>query len=165
LLLTLFFLPSSVIAQEVKYVGMCNASAAVALDANHFTVADDEDNMLRIYDRNVTARPFQTVALSKIFAVEIQDGEDLEIDLEGAAVLGGKIFWIGSIAPAKKASSGQHVIVCLPCKSSQLPMENLLPHELAKFIPPWWQILRRIADSINIRFTKQRPLNRKIWVV
>jgi Protein of unknown function (DUF3616) len=102
LLLTLFFLPSSVIAQEVKYVGMCNASAAVALDANHFIVADDEDNTLRIYDRNVTARPFQTVALSKIFAGEIQDGEDLEIDLEGAAVLGGKIFWIGSHSTSKK---------------------------------------------------------------
>ena len=40
------FLPIKAIAQEVKYVGMCNASAAVALDANKFIVADDEDNIL-----------------------------------------------------------------------------------------------------------------------
>lgn len=92
LLLSTFFPSSSVIAQEIKYVGMCNASAAVALDTNHFIVADDEDNTLRIYDRNVTARPFQTVSLSKIFPGEIQDGEDLEIDLEGAgAKFGGPI--------------------------------------------------------------------------
>lgn len=74
------FLPIRAIAQAVKYVGMCNASAAVALDINKFIVADDEDNILRIYDRNVTARPFQTVSLSKIFPGEIQNGEDLEFE-------------------------------------------------------------------------------------
>jgi len=96
------FLPMRAIAQEVKYVGMCNASAAVALDTNKFIVADDENNILRNYDRNVTAQPFQTVSLSQIFPGEIQDGEDLEIDLEGAAVLGDKIFWIGSHSTSKK---------------------------------------------------------------
>jgi len=102
LLFSTAFLPIRAIAQEVRYVGMCNASAAVALDANKFIVADDEDNILRIYDKNVTARPFQTVSLSKIFPGEIQDGKDLEIDLEGAAVLGDKIFWIGSHSTSKK---------------------------------------------------------------
>lgn len=90
------FLPIRVIAQDVEYVGMCNASAAVALDTNKFIVADDEDNILKIYDRNMADGPFQKVKLSEIFPDEIQDGKKLEIDLEGAAVLGDKIFWIGS---------------------------------------------------------------------
>jgi hypothetical protein len=67
----------------------------VALDDLHLIVADDEDNTLRIYDKKITARTYQTVSLAKLFPAEIQDGEDLEIDLEGAAVLGGNFFWIG----------------------------------------------------------------------
>jgi hypothetical protein len=87
------FYPIEAIAEE--YVGMCNASAAVALDNNTFIVADDEDNILRIYDRNKRV-PLQTVSLSTIFPCEIEDRKKLEIDLEGAAMLGDKIFWIGS---------------------------------------------------------------------
>jgi Protein of unknown function (DUF3616) len=102
LTLCTFFQPASVVAEQVKYGGMCNASAAVALDAHYFIVADDEDNTLRIYDKNVTVKPFQTVPLAKMFPDEIQDGEDLEIDLEGATVLGDKIFWIGSHSTSKK---------------------------------------------------------------
>jgi len=95
------FLPIKAIAQEVQYVGMCDASAAVALDANKFIVADDENNILKIYDRNEPDKP-QTMPLSKIFSGEIEDGEDLEIDLEGATALGDKIFWIGSHSTSKK---------------------------------------------------------------
>ena len=32
--------------------GMCDASAAVAIGPDRFIVADDEDNLLRIYSRN-----------------------------------------------------------------------------------------------------------------
>jgi hypothetical protein len=99
------FTPDSVLAEEVRYGGMCNASAAVALDAHHFIVADDEDNILRIYDKAVTAVPVQTVPLAKLFPGEIQEGEDLEIDVEGAAMLGGNLFWIGSHSASKKGKS------------------------------------------------------------
>jgi Protein of unknown function (DUF3616) len=107
LMLCTFFLSASVAAEDVKYGGMCNASAAEALDGQHFIVADDEDNTLRIYDRNETVKPFQTVPLAKMFPGEIQDGEDREIDLEGAAVLRGTIFWIGSHSTSKKGKFRQ----------------------------------------------------------
>lgn len=43
---------SGVHAQAVTlYHGMCDASAAVALDADNFVVANDEDNSLRIFRR------------------------------------------------------------------------------------------------------------------
>ena len=35
-----------------RYDGLCDASAAVALDARHFVVAGDEDNTLRIFERD-----------------------------------------------------------------------------------------------------------------
>lgn len=96
LLASIMSLPMSATAEEVKYTGMCDASAAVALDANTFVVADDENNILKIYDRKATTTKPQKIELSKVFANEIQDGKKEEIDLEGATVLGDKIFWIGS---------------------------------------------------------------------
>ena len=83
-------------SQEKKYSGISNPSGAVALNNNLFIVADDEDNLLRIYDRNVPDKPVQTIALSSVFKGAIADGEDLEIDLESAAEIEGTLFWIGS---------------------------------------------------------------------
>jgi hypothetical protein len=105
LLSTITLLPISVIAEEVKYVGMCDASAAVAIDANRFVVADDENNILKIYNRKLTTEKPETIELSKVFPNEIQDDEDKEIDLEGATILGDKIFWLGSHSTNKKAKS------------------------------------------------------------
>jgi Protein of unknown function (DUF3616) len=82
--------------QEKKYLGISNPSGAVALNNNVFVVADDEDNLLRIYDRNSPEKPIQTIALSTVFKGAITDGEDLEIDLESAAEIDGTYFWIGS---------------------------------------------------------------------
>ena len=42
---------------------MCDASAAVALDADHFVVANDERNQLQIYKRD-TAHPVKSVDIS-----------------------------------------------------------------------------------------------------
>lgn len=92
------FLRLDVLAQMPKteiYKGMCDASAAVAFDKNIFIVANDEDNDLRIFERN---KPdvLQFLKLSEIFTGKILDGKKHEIDIEGAAQLGDKIFWIGS---------------------------------------------------------------------
>jgi Protein of unknown function (DUF3616) len=81
---------------EQHYLGISNPSGAVALDDKLFIVADDEDNLLRIYNKNSLDKPVQTVALSAIFKGIIADGEDLEIDLESAAEIAGTYFWIGS---------------------------------------------------------------------
>ena len=36
---------------EATFFGMCDASAAAAIDSAHFVVADDEDNILRVFSR------------------------------------------------------------------------------------------------------------------
>jgi Protein of unknown function (DUF3616) len=82
--------------EEKKYLGISNPSGAIALNNTLLVIADDEDNKLRIYDRNIVEKPVQTIALSSVFKGKIADGEDLEIDLESGAEIEGTYFWIGS---------------------------------------------------------------------
>jgi len=81
---------SGVRAQTVTlYRGMCDASAAVALDADHFVVANDEDNSLRIFRRG-EPQAVATVPLARYL------GTSKESDLEGAAKVGQSIYWVSS---------------------------------------------------------------------
>ena len=76
---------------EQVHEGLCDASAAVALDAQHFVVADDESNRLTVYRRGA-GRPVGHVELDAF----LKTGK--EADLEGAAQMGGRIYWIASHA-------------------------------------------------------------------
>ena len=76
----------------VEYSGMCDASAAVALDKDIFIVASDEDNILRIYRRGEPAAT-QSIPLDAFLEV---DPDHAEADLEGATRIGGTIYWISS---------------------------------------------------------------------
>ena len=82
---------ASAASPQTRYAGMCDASAAVALDALHFIVADDEHNKLGIYQRG-KAEPVGQVKLDKCL------GTDKESDFEGAARVGNRIYWIASHA-------------------------------------------------------------------
>lgn len=81
------------ITEPIFYYGMCDASAAVALDGKHFAVANDEDNPIRIYRADEGSLPLQTFNFARTFRV---DPKKPEMDLEGACWLGEKIFWISS---------------------------------------------------------------------
>jgi hypothetical protein len=72
------------------YRGLCDASAAVALDAEHFVVAGDEGNTLHIYRRG---RP-DAVATLPLDGFLGTAGR--ESDIEGAARIGSRIYWIAS---------------------------------------------------------------------
>lgn len=75
--------------------GMCDASAVVMLGCEHFVVADDEDNTLRVYSRTQSGAPLQNFDLSSFLQV---DPQSPEVDLEGAAALGDRVYWISSHA-------------------------------------------------------------------
>jgi hypothetical protein len=75
--------------------GMCDASAVVPLDDELFVVADDEDNILRVYSRTKSGSPLQTLDLSSFLGV---DPKSPEADLEAAAPLGDRVYWISSHA-------------------------------------------------------------------
>jgi hypothetical protein len=88
----LAFVAPWALADEVfRYSGLCDASAAVALDRDHFVVADDERNTLVTYQRGQPA----PVALLPLGAF-LGTAADKESDLEGAAAIGPRIYWISS---------------------------------------------------------------------
>jgi hypothetical protein len=79
-------------AQQVStYSGSCDASGAVALDADHFVVANDERNELKVYRRG-QAQAVGSLALAKFLGTR----KDEESDIEGAAPVGTRIYWITS---------------------------------------------------------------------
>jgi hypothetical protein len=81
------------ISTQSFYVGMCDASAAVALNNDLFAVANDEDNSLRIYPAAKGGPPVSSQDLSGLLRVSKKKPET---DLEGACWLGDTIYWISS---------------------------------------------------------------------
>lgn len=87
-----------------SYRGMCDASAAVSLGQGHFVVADDEGDVLRIYKRNNTD-PVGSVDLTDYLRNRKPSGKPTEADIEGAAAIGQRIYWISS--HARKGKDGE----------------------------------------------------------
>jgi hypothetical protein len=69
--------------------GLCEASAGAFLDATHFAVASDETNTLQIYERG------KPDPIGKGVDMKGFTGFD-KSDLEGAAAIGDRIYWISS---------------------------------------------------------------------
>ncbi|MFO1497206.1 MAG: DUF3616 domain-containing protein [Verrucomicrobiota bacterium] len=80
--------------------GASDASAVVTLDSRHFVVADDEDNVLRVYDRERPGWPTFSWDSSAFLRV---DRRSPESDLEGGARVGDRIYWITSHGRSKRA--------------------------------------------------------------
>lgn len=83
----------------IIHSGMCDASAAIAIDSTLFIVANDEDNILRIYRNDMSAAPIQSYDLNPFLHPDIKHPE---ADIEGAAKIGSRIFWITSHGRNKK---------------------------------------------------------------
>src|SRR5690606_34273273 len=84
----------------VTFTGMCDASAATAIDDKHFVIGDDEDNNLRVYSLAGGA-PIYQKEISEFLGTMGKKGPK-EADMEGAAKLGSSIFWITSHGRNKK---------------------------------------------------------------
>jgi hypothetical protein len=74
------------------HTGMADASTAFALDETYMVVANDEDEVLRVYDRNNSGAP---VAESDMRSSLGLTGSS-EVDIEGSAYNGSTLFFIGS---------------------------------------------------------------------
>jgi hypothetical protein len=83
--------PTAQAGPVITYRGPCDASAAVALDSRHFIVGDDEHDTLHIY-RDGRPEPVATVPLASFLGT----GPGAEADIEGAAAIGTRIYWITS---------------------------------------------------------------------
>lgn len=87
---------------EPRYTGMCDASAGIALDSNVFVVANDEDDVLRLYSFSRPSSPLSEVSIRKDLLPDPEDKKDKEeADIEACARLGNTIFWICSHSMGK----------------------------------------------------------------
>lgn len=72
------------------HYGASDGSTAQAIDENYMWVADDENQILRLYDRNQSGMPVKRIN----FVPDL--GSDDEIDLEGSFRNGDLLYWMGS---------------------------------------------------------------------
>lgn len=89
--------PGFRVLRVIEFLGACDASGAVSLDRNRFAVADDEDNVIRIYDADRGGAPLADMDLS----AWLTEGEE-EADLEAATRLGDLALWLASHSRSKK---------------------------------------------------------------
>ena len=76
----------------VHFDGACDASGAVPVDDRHFAVADDEDNVLRVYDAVEGGPAVRKTNLGRQIALKKKG----EADIEAATSLEGRAYWISS---------------------------------------------------------------------
>ena len=79
--------------EVLLYRGTSDASAAVAVGEAMFVVADDENNVLRVYKVSQTCLPVFSCDLTQFLDIEM---EHAEADIEGATMIGERIYWITS---------------------------------------------------------------------
>ena len=81
------------LAEALVYRGASDASAAVAISEDMFIVADDENNILRVYKTSKAGLPLFSYDISEFLGIEL---EHPEADIEGATMIGPHIYWITS---------------------------------------------------------------------
>lgn len=84
------------VEKELQHNGICDASGAVALDEHHFVVANDEDNILKVYRSDRSGGPVSGISGRDINDYFDNNPDNSEVDIEGAAQFGGMIYWITS---------------------------------------------------------------------
>lgn len=81
-------------SSTVRYLGACDASAAVRLGSTSwFVAASDEDYVLRVYDSSAPGPPLASVDVAEFLKPEDPGKEP---DIEGAALVGKRIYWVTS---------------------------------------------------------------------
>ncbi|WP_239123308.1 ExeM/NucH family extracellular endonuclease [Rhizocola hellebori] len=79
-----------------NHYGASDASTAIDLGDGTMLVADDETNVLRVYDRAHSRYPSQEIDL-RAGGLALRDTDPTrEIDIEASARTGSVIFWVGS---------------------------------------------------------------------
>jgi hypothetical protein len=95
---SLFVLTGPAICDEparrfLVFRGTSDASAAVAVNEDMFAVADDENNILRIYDISKAGEPVSSLDMTSFLDIEPSHPE---ADIEAATRVGQRIYWITS---------------------------------------------------------------------
>ena len=77
--------------------GIADASAAIALDDNYMIIANDESNLLYVFDRRNSGLPVKTYDVSSLLALSGSSEVDLEAGVKSINTPG-RIYWMGSMS-------------------------------------------------------------------
>ena len=94
--------PRAQSAQQVQRRGLCDGSAGVALSAGYLVVANDESNVLSIYQADTGSVPVERVQLSATLGMGGRPNR--EADIEAAATIGDTAYWITSHASTRRGA-------------------------------------------------------------
>ncbi len=90
----------------VFHTGTADASAALPIDADLMWVGDDENQILRIYRRNLSGAPIAEFNMTPLLGLtDIENGRPREVDIEAATRVGNRIFWLGAHSHANIAEA------------------------------------------------------------
>ncbi len=128
--------------EVLVFRGASDASAAVAVGENMFVVADDENNILRIYETSKTGQPVGSFDMSSFLGIE---PDHPEADIEAATMIGRRIYWItshgrnkdGKLRPNRYRFFATDVFIenrSVKLRPAGKPYRNLI-HELLKTQP------------------------------
>ena len=85
-----------IVEKELQHMGICDASAAVALSEDCFVVANDEDNILKVYHTEDSGEMIRGIEGRDLNNAFDNNPEHAEVDIEAAAKLGKTTYWITS---------------------------------------------------------------------
>ena len=79
------------------HIGRSDASTVVQIDADYMYVADDENQALRLYNRNQSGVSLNSFDYTTSLGLtDISGGIPREVDIESSTKLANRIFWLGS---------------------------------------------------------------------
>jgi len=90
--LTILDVAAQVTATVETYYGICDASAAVLLKDGRLVIGNDEDNTMRVYESG-NPQAVNEIDLTPVLGVSARRPE---ADIEGATVIGDKVYWVTS---------------------------------------------------------------------
>ncbi|WP_457807672.1 ExeM/NucH family extracellular endonuclease [Kushneria sp. EE4] len=87
--------------QQARFhTGASDTSAAIAIGESFFLAGDDEDQTLRLYDRDQSGAALKSFDLND--ALGLEDGD--EVDIESVADVGnGHYYWLGSLENSERS--------------------------------------------------------------
>ncbi len=89
------------VGEEFKHFGRCDSSGSLAVDSQHFMVADDEQNVLSIYLAHTDGQAIKVFDINDYFT----PNNGKEVDIEGSTTLGNLTFWITSHGTNSKGAA------------------------------------------------------------
>jgi hypothetical protein len=80
------------------HTGISDASAAIPIDDSLMWIGDDENQTIRMYNRNASGPPLAGFDMNPFLGLTdfYDDGRPREVDIEAATRVGNRIFWMGA---------------------------------------------------------------------